>query len=130
MSLPKGVLKQLKSLDRISAGSGALKFPDSVKNVNLKFNKYVGPASVGAKHFWKEYLPTMQFYNPNIPFHVTKFEPAPQLRAELLITYEDGKEIAVQAENRAPEEIFNALKEHAEPVKESEIIKLAEKYLY
>ncbi|SCU87519.1 LADA_0E04478g1_1 [Lachancea dasiensis] len=69
------VSRQLKFFNKIS--STTLE-PQVVLNgqkysgLNLTFQYQNHNGHMGARKFWREYLPTLQFYNPQLQFQVTR----------------------------------------------------------
>ncbi|KAK9457664.1 hypothetical protein V1511DRAFT_476700 [Dipodascopsis uninucleata] len=68
--------KQVIFLSKISTGKAAVTLPTSITNLKLQFktlNKY---GHMGARKFWRDHLPTLQFHNPSLKIEVfrTKIE--------------------------------------------------------
>lgn len=69
------VTRQLKFLNKISAGtpkSQILVNPEKCAALNLTFQYQNHNGHMGARKFWHEYLPTLQFYNPSLQIRVTR----------------------------------------------------------
>lgn len=127
MALPRGALQQLKKLDAVSGGKGAFLLPATVRALELRLDRRVPEGSIGAKRLWKQDLPTVQFYNPHVPIRVTRFEAGPATRAEVLVSFVDGRKQSVLAEGQQSGAILAALVQEcgATPVPPSDIVKLA-----
>ncbi|CCH60379.1 hypothetical protein TBLA_0C05820 [Henningerozyma blattae CBS 6284] len=72
------VIKQLKALNQISyTTKEALVYlkPDKIKSINLFFNFKNEDGHMGARKFWRNYIPTIQFYNPTLLVNVTRTHP-------------------------------------------------------
>ncbi|KAK9468148.1 hypothetical protein V1512DRAFT_258862 [Lipomyces arxii] len=73
--MPNRFTIQSKFLTRLSVGQGAVRLPYNATSLTLKFktlNKY---GHMGARKFWKEYLPKIQFHNPNLAISVIRTSP-------------------------------------------------------
>ncbi|PRT56139.1 54S ribosomal protein MRP49, mitochondrial [Wickerhamiella sorbophila] len=114
--LPKGVKKQLQRLNTLTTGPGALTLPKSLTRVDLMFQKSVKEQGIGAKQFWRQYLPPIQFYNPDVVISVRRFEDASQ-RPLLTLEYAEGNKKEIPIATKSAEEVLEILvKEGAEKV--------------
>jgi len=125
-SLPRGVQRQVAKLNSITTGAGAIRFPSEVSRLELRLNKFVTPQSIGAKHFWRQDLPPIQFYNPQIPISVRRFDSENARKSELIVEYKDGSTKVVPAENKPQSEILKELVKltGAFEIQESEQVRL------
>lgn len=126
MSFPRGVLRQLRKLDGLTTGPGAIKFPTTVKQIELKLLRVYDLKEYSPRRFLKEYLPTVQFYNPNVPIRVSYLEPSDKNSAALHVAFEDGNGRDLPVSNKTPEEIFDSLVKtsSAVPLKDNELTRL------
>lgn len=118
---PKGVKRQLQRLNAITTGAGAIQLPQSVKRVDLLFQKSVKDQCVGAKHFWRQYLPPIQFYNPDVTISVRRYEDNAQ-RPLLTLEFAEGNKKEIPIANKSADELLEILEKEgavkvAEPVK-------------
>jgi hypothetical protein len=82
------VARNIKQMNKIASGPGALKVPSSVSSIKLQFS----PKNLEARHFWKQVLPQIQFHNPELPIAVQRFdESSKDLKQALILTL--GKQI-------------------------------------
>lgn len=124
--LPKGVKQQLRRLNAITTGPGALTLPKSVTRLDLMFQKSVKEQGAGAKQFWREYLPPIQFYNPDVAISVRRFEDASQ-RALLTLEFAEGNKKEIPIAMKSADELLEILeKEGAEKVAEPVQLGVAE----
>lgn len=71
------VVKQLKYINKISSTTIKPQVVlDSTKynGLNLTFQVQNFNGHMGARKFWHEYLPTLQFYNPSLPINVSRIK--------------------------------------------------------
>lgn len=101
--------RQVAKLNSITTGAGAIRFPNDVSRLELRLNKLVNAQTIGAKHFWREDLPPIQFYNPQIPISVRRFEVANPRKSELIIEYKDGSSKTLATENKPQSQILKEL---------------------
>jgi large subunit ribosomal protein MRP49 len=110
-NLPKARLsRHFDRLNLISSGPGSLSVPQEVKSVELVFNLYTGKGHVGPKKFWRENLPRIQFYNPDLPIQVvrvkTALEEQGKVPALLKVNFQDGSSKDVDVKHKHSEEIL------------------------
>ena len=109
MTLPRGVQRQVSRLNALTGGPGAIRLPSNVSRLELRFNRFVGEQNVGAKRFWRSELPPIQFYNPQVPISVKRFEPPTERKSELIVEFMDGSLKSVPADNKQQAEILQGL---------------------
>lgn len=71
------VVKQLKFLNRISFATKkpqVVADPEKYAALNLTFQWQNHNGHMGARKFWREFLPTLQFYNPDLKIQVTRIK--------------------------------------------------------
>ncbi|KAL3229656.1 Large ribosomal subunit protein mL61 [Nakaseomyces bracarensis] len=69
------VVRQLKFLNKISSTTREAQVvlnPEKYQRLALTFQVKNHNGHMGARKFWREYLPTLQFYNPNLRIDVTR----------------------------------------------------------
>ncbi|SCV01708.1 LAMI_0G13234g1_1 [Lachancea mirantina] len=69
------VVRQLKFLNKISSTTikpQILLNPESYGALNLTFQWQNHNGHMGARKFWHEYLPTLQFYNPELKINISR----------------------------------------------------------
>lgn len=125
-TLPRGVQRQISGLNALTSGIGAVKLPEGVQRLELRLNRYVNQSNAGAKRFWRSELPPIQFYNPQIPISVRRFEPSNARKSELIIDFRDGTTKTVSTDNKPNSQILSELVEltGAQPVTETEQVTL------
>lgn len=123
---PKGVKKQLGKLNRITTGPGALKLPEKISGITLRFDAYVKQPCVGSKQFWRSHLPAIQFYNPTVPISVQRYTDNSQ--PELVIKFDDGTSKSMDIKGKNVETILEAFiqESKATAIAENEQVKLGE----
>lgn len=109
--LPRGVTRHITRLNALSTGPGAIRLPADVLRLELRLNRFVGEHNIGAKQFWRNDLPPIQFYNPQLPISVRRFEPENARKSELIVEFSDGSSKVVAAENKQPSQILKELVE-------------------
>ncbi len=111
-SLPKGnVSRQVARLNNISFGPGAIKVPSNVVEIDLLFKIMNKDGHMGARKFWQQNLPQIQFHNPNLPIkvqrvRVEKPEDHARIPATLTIKFNDGSEQTINCKYRHSNEIL------------------------
>lgn len=67
-----GVTKQLRFLNKISSTTikPQIIIGHSVTSIKLTFQQQSHNGHMGARKFWRNFLPTIQFYNPTLPIIV------------------------------------------------------------
>ncbi|ODQ56723.1 hypothetical protein WICANDRAFT_107655 [Wickerhamomyces anomalus NRRL Y-366-8] len=104
--------RQITRLNLISSGPGSVTVGQNVKNVELLFKRLNTDGHMGARKFWRENLPRVQFHNPALPIQVTRVEVAnasehAKVPAILKVTYADGKTAQVDVKNKHSSDILN-----------------------
>ncbi|QLL31485.1 hypothetical protein HG536_0B03480 [Torulaspora globosa] len=128
------VAKQLKFLNKISSTTKQAQILlDATKysGVKLTFQVENHHGHMGARKFWREYLPTLQFYNPNFRIDViriknenTKFAGVP---CTLEIVSNEDKVIKhIDMRNKTDDIIMKEFLEKVEhePVPEESLVKV------
>ncbi|KAH3900953.1 mitochondrial 54S ribosomal protein mL61 SCDLUD_002415 [Saccharomycodes ludwigii] len=67
--------KQLKVLNSISYSTKLTQIlidTSKISQIRLIFQKQNHNGHMGARKFWHEYLPTLQFYNPNLKIQINR----------------------------------------------------------
>lgn len=127
------VAKQLKFFNKIS--STTLESQIIVNNekysaIKLTFQWDNSNGHMGARKFWKEYLPTLQFYNPNLLIEVNRIKnpnKQPDIPCLLEIVSIDGQILdKIEMKDKLHSSIMNELlsKLEYEKVPETDVIKL------
>ncbi|KAK9248012.1 hypothetical protein V1506DRAFT_530478 [Lipomyces tetrasporus] len=85
---------QIEFLKSLSIGRGALKLPNNVENMTLTFKRLNSYGHMGARKFWRFYLPKIQFHNPNLPISVIRTDATTEAEhkaapSTLTISFED-----------------------------------------
>lgn len=109
--LPRGVTRQLNRLNALTSGPGAIRLPADVLRLELRLNRFVGENNIGAKQFWRNDLPPIQFYNPQLPISVRRFEPENARKSEIIVEFSDGSSKVISADNKQPSQILKELVE-------------------
>lgn len=127
------VAKQLKFLNKISSTTKPAQILlDNAKYSGIKVTFQVENhhGHMGARKFWREYLPTLQFYNPNFKIDViriknenTKFTRVP---CTLEILSNDKVVNSIDMKNKTDGTIMNEFLEKVEhePVPEESLVKV------
>ncbi|OCK88896.1 uncharacterized protein K441DRAFT_708560 [Cenococcum geophilum 1.58] len=79
-------MRKLKTLLAIRVGPGAAILPKEVAKLNLSFCQHIDGGHRGARKFWREMLPRLQYRNPGVPMTITRHLD-PSLPATLTIFY-------------------------------------------
>lgn len=69
------VVKQLSILNNLTLLNKKPQIlinPTKYHSLKLTFQLQNHNGHMGARKFWQEYLPTLKFYNPNIPINITR----------------------------------------------------------
>ncbi|SCU99626.1 LAME_0G04368g1_1 [Lachancea meyersii CBS 8951] len=128
------VVKQLKFFNRISATTlepQVVLNAEKYSGLNLTFQYQNHNGHMGARKFWREFLPTLQFYNPEVKFQVTRVRNEDKKNASVPCVLEvidkEGKPVSsLDMRNKQGLEIMQELLsqlEH-ERVAEEDIVKL------
>ncbi|ODQ67970.1 mitochondrial MRP49p [Nadsonia fulvescens var. elongata DSM 6958] len=112
MVLNKQITKQISALNRICRGPGAVKLPNDITGLKLQFKYQNSNGHMGAKKFWRETLPQIQFHNPAIPMAVIRTEAATveenqTIPATLLVRYSNGEEKSLDIKEKHSSVILN-----------------------
>ncbi|KAK9448015.1 mitochondrial 54S ribosomal protein mL61 [Limtongia smithiae] len=106
------ILYQTKRLESIALGRAALILPTAVTNIKLSFKTKNSFGHMGARKFWRECLPSIQFHNPHALIEVIR-APEPESRdaqeavpAELLVEFGDRPPLALDIKNMHSDEIL------------------------
>ncbi|KAK5997055.1 hypothetical protein PT974_02406 [Cladobotryum mycophilum] len=67
-------LNLLRKLVTIQCGPGAAVLPPEVSRIHLDFAITLKGGHMGARKFWKEYLPRLKYHNPAIPMIVNRHD--------------------------------------------------------
>lgn len=128
------VAKQLKFLNRISSTTKQAQILlDAAKysGIKLTFQVENHHGHMGARKFWHEYLPTLQFYNPNFQIDVVrikndnkKFTGVPCILE--IISNEDKTVKQIDMKNKTDEIIMKEFLETVDyqPVPEESLVKV------
>lgn len=74
--LPKSKLsRHIQRLNLLSSGPGSVTVSPKVKSVELIFKQRSPKGHLGARRFWRDNLPRIQFHNPALPIQVMRIEP-------------------------------------------------------
>ncbi|PTB43413.1 hypothetical protein M441DRAFT_372192 [Trichoderma asperellum CBS 433.97] len=63
-----------KKLINIKCGPGAAILPSEVTRIHMDFAIRLKGGHMGARKFWKEYLPRLKYHNPSIPMIVNRHD--------------------------------------------------------
>ncbi|CUS24687.1 LAQU0S18e01992g1_1 [Lachancea quebecensis] len=128
------IARQLKFLNKISSSTlepQVVLNPQKYAGLNLTFQYQNHNGHMGARKFWHEYLPTLQFYNPGLQFQVTRVKNEDKNNAGVpCILQTIGKDGSVletlDMRNKQHPEIMQELLEKAdyEKVPESDIVRV------
>ncbi|UKZ54722.1 hypothetical protein TrVGV298_008534 [Trichoderma virens] len=67
-------LNLLRKLINIKCGPGAAILPAEVTRIHMDFAIRLKGGHMGARKFWKEYLPRLKYHNPSIPMIVNRHD--------------------------------------------------------
>ncbi|KAL6891503.1 mitochondrial ribosomal protein L51 [Trichoderma longibrachiatum] len=67
-------LNLLRKLISIKCGPGAAVLPADVTRIHMDFAIHLKGGHMGARKFWKEYLPRLKYHNPAIPMIVNRHD--------------------------------------------------------
>lgn len=128
------VSRQLKFLNKISSTTlepQILLNANTYSGINLTFQYQNHNGHMGARKFWQECLPTLQFYNPSMEFKVTRVKNEDKKNASVPCSLEiigkDGKVLeTLDMRNKQQQEIMQELlaKVEHERVAETDIVRL------
>ncbi|KAJ9573115.1 Mitochondrial ribosomal protein L51 / S25 / CI-B8 domain [Nakaseomyces glabratus] len=125
------VARQLKFLNKISStttDAQVILSPGKYQRLSLTFQTKNHNGHMGARKFWKDYLPTIQFYNPLLRIDVTRIKNESKtvsVPCTLQAIGTDGKVVEeIDMSNKHAPEILQSLlqKLDHERVPESQII--------
>ncbi|KAK9241027.1 hypothetical protein V1525DRAFT_393488 [Lipomyces kononenkoae] len=102
---------QVAFLTRLSTGKGALRLPSNVENILLEFKKLNSYGHMGARKFWRLYLPKVQFHNPNLPVSVVRTEATTEVEHKaapctLTIAFKDRSPVVLNIKNKHSDSIL------------------------
>ncbi|CAH02243.1 mitochondrial 54S ribosomal protein mL61 [Kluyveromyces lactis] len=128
-----GIVKQQKFLNKISATTVKPQIILDVSKysaLNVKFQYQNFNGHMGARKFWHEFLPSLQFYNPALPINVTRIrndDKKVDVPCILEAIGSDGKVVAeVSMKHKHSSEIMDEVLQKLEHkrVPQEEIIKV------
>ncbi|GJN74342.1 ribosomal protein MRP49 [Purpureocillium lilacinum] len=67
-------LNLLRKLINIKCGPGAAILPPEVTRIHMDFASKINGGHMGARKFWREYLPRLKYHNPAIPMIVNRHD--------------------------------------------------------
>ncbi|KAL7783041.1 mitochondrial ribosomal protein L51 [Trichoderma afarasin] len=67
-------LNLLRKLINIRCGPGAAILPAEVTRIHMDFALRLKGGHMGARKFWREYLPRLKYHNPSIPMIVNRHD--------------------------------------------------------
>ncbi|KAM0465129.1 hypothetical protein ACHAPV_002124 [Trichoderma viride] len=67
-------LNLLRKLINIKCGPGAAILPSEVTRIHMDFAISLKGGHMGARKFWKEYLPRLKYHNPSIPMIINRHD--------------------------------------------------------
>ncbi|SCU96129.1 LAFA_0G04456g1_1 [Lachancea sp. 'fantastica'] len=128
------VARQLKFFNKISTTTVEPQIvlnAEKYSGLNLTFQYQNHNGHMGARKFWREYMPTLQFYNPQMRFQVTRVKNEDKKNASVPCVLEvldrEGKAVgSLDMRNKQGSEIMQALLAEVDHVKvaEEDIVKL------
>ncbi|PHH77890.1 hypothetical protein CDD80_93 [Ophiocordyceps camponoti-rufipedis] len=65
-------LRQLSQLIKLRCGHGAAILPKEVTKIHLHFATSMFNGHMGARKFWRQYLPLLKYHNPGVPMIVNR----------------------------------------------------------
>ncbi|KAG0673474.1 hypothetical protein C6P41_002732 [Kluyveromyces marxianus] len=118
------IVKQKAFLNKISATTvkpQVVLDPSKYSALNMKFQQQNFNGHMGARKFWHEFLPTLQFYNPTLPINVTRIKNEDKkvdIPCVLQVTGPDGNVLAeVGMKEKHSSEIMDELLQKVEHTK-------------
>lgn len=128
------VAKQLKYLNRISFTTKEAQIlinPSKYAGIKLTFQAQNHNGHMGARKFWRQYLPTLQFYNPGLKIDVVRIDNKDTKRAGVpctleIVSKEDKILDQIDMKNKKDDTIMNELLQRLdfEPIPEESLIKV------
>ncbi|KAK9370805.1 hypothetical protein V1509DRAFT_614774 [Lipomyces kononenkoae] len=102
---------QVAFLTKLSIGKGALKLPSNVDSILLTFKKLNSYGHMGARKFWRLYLPKIQFHNPKLPISVVRTDATTEAEHKgapctLTIGFTDRSPAVLNIKNKHSESIL------------------------
>ncbi|KAK5779573.1 mitochondrial 54S ribosomal protein mL61 MRP49 PWA37_002749 [Arxiozyma heterogenica] len=128
------VVKQLSILDKLTFTTKKPQIiinPTKYQSLKLTFQVQNHNGHMGARKFWREYLPTLKFYNPNFDMNVTRIkndDKLVQVPCVLEILDEQGKSLeTINMKNKRSEDIMDEFlsKIDYEVISEDKLIKFS-----
>ncbi|KAK9479293.1 hypothetical protein V1514DRAFT_328975 [Lipomyces japonicus] len=98
-------IAQSKIMTRLAVGQGAVHVPKNITGIRLSF-KYLNKfGHMGARKFWREYLPQIRFHNPSLAIevsreHATTIEEHQKAPALLTVDYADQPSLTLDIKNK------------------------------
>ncbi|KAK9333779.1 hypothetical protein V1520DRAFT_331726 [Lipomyces starkeyi] len=124
--MPGRFSRQVEFLTSLSIGKGALKLPSHVESMTLTFKKLNSYGHMGARKFWRLYLPKIQFHNPNLPISVIRTEATTEVEhkaapSTLTISFKDRAPVVLDVKNKHSDSILRDFVSatSGEPVKDT-----------
>ncbi|KAL6698996.1 mitochondrial ribosomal protein L51 [Trichoderma pleuroticola] len=71
---PNSTYAALTQLINIRCGPGAAILPAEVTRIHMDFGLRLKGGHMGARKFWREYLPRLKYHNPSIPMIVNRHD--------------------------------------------------------
>ncbi|KAK7207483.1 hypothetical protein BZA70DRAFT_271430 [Myxozyma melibiosi] len=105
------ITRQIAHLKKIALGKAAVEVP-KMTSLSLEFKIRNSHGHMGARKFWKEHLPSLQFHNPEVPMTVKLIpEPASEKEAMrapsvLRAEFSNRAPVVIDMKNRQSEEIL------------------------
>ncbi|CEP64446.1 mitochondrial 54S ribosomal protein mL61 LALA0_S11e04280g [Lachancea lanzarotensis] len=128
------VARQLKFFNKISSTtleSQIILNAEKYSGLNLTFQCQNHNGHMGARKFWREFMPTLQFYNPQLHFQVTRVKNDDKKNASVPCVLEildrEGQSVgSLDMRNKQGAEIMQSLLAEVDHVKvaEEDIVKL------
>ncbi|KAK9496157.1 hypothetical protein V1508DRAFT_407828 [Lipomyces doorenjongii] len=124
--MPGRFPRQVDFLASLSIGKGALRLPNNVEKMTLTFKKLNSYGHMGARKFWRLYLPKIQFHNPNLPISVIRTEASTEAEhkaapSTLTISFKDRTPVVLNFKNKHSDSILRDVVSatRAAPVKDT-----------
>ncbi|RPA87002.1 hypothetical protein BJ508DRAFT_410588 [Ascobolus immersus RN42] len=131
VSVIQRVKKLRLRLAYLRVSPGAVTLPSTIKKISLEFARRNAGGHMGPRKFWRDYLPGIKFYNPDVELSVNR----PELvggKAEMTVETANGEKKTFNILNKTQQDIMAELTKaySATPIPVSEEDKqLAQQYL-
>lgn len=134
MARKSRVIRQLSILDKLTLNTKKPQIiinPTKYISLKLTFQLQNHNGHMGARKFWREYLPTLKFYNPNFDMNVTRIKnenKLVQVPCILEILNKEGKPVeTIDMKNKRSEDIMDEFlrKVDHEIIPEDELIRFS-----